>query len=83
MIRLVFSAFFGVAVGFGLSCNAQNAYNVQKNDVPRTDEQIEQEANEQKAKNEQPPPARKNIQSYEEYVTDQWTDFDKMTKDRN
>jgi hypothetical protein len=83
MIRLVFSAFFGVAVGFGLSCNAQNAYNVPKNAVPRADGQIDQDANKQKETIEQTPLAPKKIQTYEEYVTDQWSAFDNMTKDQN
>jgi hypothetical protein len=82
MIRLVFSAFFGVAVCFSLSCNAQSAYNAPKNEVPRTNEQI-QEANNQQEQIEQAPPGRKNLQTFEEYVTDQWTEFDKMTRDRN
>jgi hypothetical protein len=82
MIRLVFSAFFGVTVGFGLSCNAQSAYNVQKNDARRTGEQIE-DANKQNEKAEQTPPAPKRIQTFEEYMSDQWTEFDKMSRDRN
>jgi iron uptake system EfeUOB component EfeO/EfeM len=83
MMRVVFSAFFGVAVGFSLSCNAQSANNVLRFDVPKTDRQIEQEASKQRETSEQTPPERKRLQTYEEYVTDQWTEFDKMTKDRN
>jgi hypothetical protein len=83
MMRVVFSAFFGVAVGFGLSCNAQSSYNVLRYDEPITDKKIEQKANKQKETSEQALPERKKLQTYEEYVTDQWTEFDKMTKDRN
>jgi hypothetical protein len=82
MLRLVFSAFFGVTVGIAASCNAQSAYNVQKNDARRTNEQIE-DANKQEEKIEQPSLTPKRIQTFEEYMSDQWTEFDKMSRDRN
>jgi hypothetical protein len=83
MIRLVFSAFFGVTVGFGLSCNAQSAYNVQKDDARRTDEQIAHGSNKQNEKVEQTPLAPKKFQTFEEYTSDQWTEFDRMSRDGN